>query len=154
MQRTQYWYQMKHSAAIHEAGHLLMAIILETPWKFATAKPIEIDGEKCDGLVYFMKPKNIDNHIRILLAGYAAESLLSVPISYGSKMEFKEAVKLANGRDEFPRLWAKVLLEQTIETLKAYRRELNLLSDLLEITETITPESIAKYQIRKREFLT
>lgn len=131
-----------HATAIHEAGHVMMVIILGMPWRSATVNPLIIGGRTALGIVSFLKPENTDNLIRILLAGYAAEQVAGLPISYGAKVEYNQCRELAKQTDEDPEGWTRALLWQVETELKKNKKQLGNLASFLKWMKTITPETV------------
>lgn len=140
---------MEQSTAIHEAGHVIMAILLGVPWRSATIEPLVIEGRTAEGVVYFLKPENTNDLIRVLLAGYAAEQVVGLPISYGSRCEYQECQELAKQTDEEPNSWTDALLWQVTGKLREHKEQLMKLASFLEWMGSISPETmdIVKHEI-------
>jgi len=104
---------MNQKTAIHESGHILMALLLGCNWKFAPARPLRVEGKVVVGLVYLQKPKSTDGRIRVLLAAYVAEGLARLSIC--SKYDYREYLRLVKGKPLFTSEY--VFAEQLLKNL-------------------------------------
>lgn len=117
---------------IHEAGHLLMSILMNNKWSVAT---VVKDLDSC-GHVKAKIPPADSGFAKLLLAGGVAEDIMGIPASGGAAVEYQEAVNLVGTRK------VRDLIGDLLITFTEHKKTLKAIADHLEQSNTITPDDL------------
>jgi len=119
--------------AIHETGHWIAAIAYDVTWT-----EISITRERdWDGCLDMKNPREPGVYLKVLVGGMVAEEVFNIEISYGSRIEWDEAV------EDYGEQATTQAMKEVLSLINSNRKTFLALTDELIHKQVIRPSTMS-----------